>query len=204
MSARRVDLRALAAERGVDLDAALKELRGLYADVDARNAKNTAGLNLPCKSGCSSCCEDSVLLTRLEFYGIWDHLQTHCDDATLRQVVDDGLAVYARHADVIVQLTTAKDLTRLLRDVSFRCPVLDSAGRCQAYPMREVLGRLFGSSFNDEGGVYGCHLVGAHLAGQLVTLTKARPMASFVHTLPMAERQNIMPFYIHELYGSAA
>lgn len=201
--AHRVDLHALARAEGVDLDGALTGLRALYAEVDARNARNTASLDLPCKSGCSSCCEESVLLTRLEFFGIWDHVQTHLDDATRADIVERGLALYAAHADAIRALERARDLTRVLRGVRFRCPLLDAAGRCQAYDMREVLGRLFGASFNDEGGIYGCHLVGAHLADKLVTLSSARTMGSLVHGLPMTGRQNVMPFYIHALYARA-
>jgi hypothetical protein len=196
----RVDLHARAAQLGVDLESALGQLRALYREVDARNTRNTAALNLPCKSGCSACCEDAVLLTRLEFFGIWDHLQTHLDDVALQRVVDDGLALYRAHEALMNKLTVARDKTALLRGVHFRCPVLNAAGACQAYPMREVLGRLFGSSFNDDGGVYGCHLVGAHLADQLVTLVRARPMASHVHDLPMAETQHVMPYYVWELY----
>jgi hypothetical protein len=81
--------------------------------------------------------------------------------------------------------------------------MLDESGACRAYPWREINGRLFGCSFNDEGGVYGCHLVGAHLADQLVTLVRARPTATRVRTLPLGEKQQLYPFFIHSLYGRA-
>lgn len=203
----RVDLRARAAAQGVDLDRALDRLRALYADVDERNARNTADLALPCKSGCSSCCEESVLLTQLEFYGIWDFLQTTLSDAELRGVIDDARAAYEANRALIDVLSRPpppghKDHTALIRDLRFRCPVLDAAGGCRAYPMREMLGRLFGCSFNDEGGVYGCDLVGAHLGGKLVTLTRARPNARRVLELPLTDKQHVIPYWVHALYSA--
>jgi hypothetical protein len=211
MPSLRVDLEALAAAHGVDLAPALVALRALYAEVDERNHRNTAALDLPCKSGCSSCCEESVLLTRLEFYGVWDHVQRHADDETIARIVDEGLALYQRHRAVIEALERPPpagfvDHSHLLLDVKFRCPILDETGACRAYPMREIKGRLFGCSFNDENGIYGCHLVGAHLSAHLgdrpVTLVRARPMASRVHLLPLGKEQQLYPFYIHELYGA--
>lgn len=201
-----VDLHARAAAEGIDLSAALMDLRALYADVDARNERNTRNLALPCHQGCSACCEDSVLVTQLEFYGVWDHLQRHLDAVTLDRIIRDGLALYLRHRDVIEALSRPPpvgqvDHTRLLRGVSYRCPVLNEQGACLAYPMREMLGRLFGSSFNDERGIYGCDLVGIHLAGKTLKLVQARPMATLVHSLPLTTGQQLYPFYVHALYS---
>ena len=206
--AMRIDLHARAATDGVDLDAALAALAAIYADIDARNARNTASLALPCKSGCSACCEESVLVSELEFYAVWHHVQSTCDDAVIAGIVDEGLALYEKHKDVIDALERPpppghRDHTHLLRDVRFRCPMLDAAGACRAYAVREVKGRLFGCSFNDEGGVYGCDLVGAHLGDRLVTLVRARPAATRVSALPLGNKQQLYPFYIHALYGDA-
>ena len=203
----RVDLHALAEANGVDLASALRALGNYYDDIDARNQRNTASLDLPCKSGCSACCEESVLLTELEFYAVWNHMQATCDDDTLAGVIDEGLALHDKHRAVIEALQQPApagyvDHTHLLRDVRFRCPMLDAAGSCRAYPWREIKGRLFGCSFNDEGGVYGCGLVGAHLADKLVTLVRAKPAASRIHTMPLTDKQQLYPFYIHALYGA--
>jgi hypothetical protein len=198
----KIDLHALAARDGVDLASALRALGAIYADIDARNARNTASLKLPCKSGCSSCCEESVLVTPLEFYAVWDQLQRTVDDDTLSRIVSDGLALFEKYRAVIEALEQKKPVSLL--EVRFRCPMLDESGACRAYEWREIKGRLFGCSFNDEGGVYGCHLVGAHLADQIVTLVRARPAASRVHALPLTDKQQIYPFYIHALYGERA
>src|SRR2546428_8410332 len=100
----RVDLHALAAAEGVDLSAALARLLAIYADVDARNAANTRSLDLPCHRGCDMCCHDSVFLTPLEFYCVWDWVQGHLDDETRAQIVTRGLALYSQHRSLIEAL----------------------------------------------------------------------------------------------------
>lgn len=205
----RIDLDALALEQGVDLRAALAKLRALYAEVDERNERNTRDLALPCERGCDSCCHESVFLTPLEFYGAWDLLQREYDDETLDYVVEEGLRIYEENRELIEALSKpppegAKDHTGLARKLRFRCPLLGERGACLVYPMREMLARLFGCSFNDDGGIYGCHMVGAHLGGQTVRLVRARPMAMRVHDLPFTDHQQVYPYYIEQLYGSMA
>ena len=82
-------------------------------------------------------------------------------------------------------------------------PLLGPGGACSVYPRRELYARLFGCSFNDAGGVYGCHLVGDHLAGKQVTLLPARATARRLNELPLTELRQVYPFYIHALYGGA-
>lgn len=204
----RVDLDALAKARGCDdLEAAVRKLLELYAEVDERNRKNTAALDLPCQRGCSDCCHESVFLTPLEFFAAWAYLQETTDDETLARIIEDGLKIFADNRALIESFNRPPpkgqdDHTSLHKDLKFRCPLLDDTGGCRVYPVREILGRLFGCSFNGAGGVYGCHLVGAHLADQVVTLVRARPMAERVLDLPMTERQQVYPWYIYELYGA--
>ncbi len=201
-----VDLRAFAQERGVDLDAALAQLRDLYAETDARNAKNTAGMDLPCHQGCSSCCEEMVFLTPLEFLGAWDYLQANYSAAIVDQTVRQGLAIYERFRDEFEAFDQKppegeSDHTAIAVTVAFRCPLLSDEGTCRIYPMREILGRLFGCSFNDNRGIYGCDLSGAYFAGKTVTLSRARDCATQVHALPLTEKQSAYPAFIHLLYG---
>ena len=202
-----IDLHALAAADGVNLDDALTQLSALYDDIDRRNEVNVRGLDLPCNKGCSSCCEESVFLTPLEFFAIWDHVQTHLDHATRHQIIRDGLAIYARyekHINAFFQPPPPgeSDHFSIAKDVRFRCPYLDPAGACRVYPKRELLGRIFGCSFNDQHGIYGCHLVGAHLADQTVTLLKARPTARRIDDLPLTGIRQVHPWYLHWLFKS--
>lgn len=200
-----VDLHALAKESGVDLEPALERLRALYAETDARNAKNTEGMDLPCHQGCSSCCEEMVFLTPLEFLGAWDHLQSNYSADVVDETVRQGLAIYDHYREAFEAFGEAppegqKDHTAIAITVAFRCPLLSDEGTCRIYPMREILGRLFGCSFNDNRGIYGCGLSGDFFAGKTVTLARARDTAMQVHALPMTTTQSAYPAFIHALY----
>ena len=203
----RVDLHELAAEADVDLDAALTELRAMYDEVDARNAKNTAGLNLPCHRGCSMCCEESVFLTPIEFFGLWKHAQDTLSDEELDEIIASGLAIYEAQRERIEACNRPppageRDHFSIAKDLRFRCPYLSDEGACRVYPMREMFGRLFGCSFNDEdGGLYACHLVGKHLDGQTVTFLKARGTARRIDQLPLSGMRQVHPWYLHWIYG---
>ncbi len=204
----KIDLRALAREAGVDLDAAVAQLTSLYADVDRRNGTNTSTLDLPCRQGCDACCHESVFLTPLEFFAVWDYVQRHLGDATRQGIIERGLAIYEQESERILALEGPPppgetDHFAIARQLRFRCPLLGEDGACQVYPARELYARLFGCSFNAEGGVYGCHLVGAHLAGKTVTLVSAPRVARLLEELPLTGKRQVYPYYIDLLYGGA-
>ncbi|MBT6178866.1 MAG: hypothetical protein HOI23_16605 [Deltaproteobacteria bacterium] len=201
-----IDFHSVAEQVGVDLETALAGLRALYADIDKRNAQNTAGLNLPCHSGCDACCHESVFLTPLEFYGAWDWVQKNVPENERTLMIEQGLEIYAENETTIVELNQpakpgGPSHDALAKTLKFRCPLLRSDGLCGVYPMRELLARLFGCSFNSDGGVYGCHLVGTHLAGKLVTLLPADTTAKRIQDLPFTHKRQVYPYYIHQLYG---
>ncbi|MBI3179868.1 MAG: hypothetical protein HYZ27_09425 [Deltaproteobacteria bacterium] len=202
----RVDLDALAAGQGVNSREAIAALMKIYADVDARNAKNTPGLDLPCHRGCDACCHESVFLTPLEFYCVWDWVQTHLDDATRSAVVERGLELFEKNRALIEALegpppAGERDHLRVAQQLRFTCPLLGPDGACRVYPVREIYARLFGCSFNDEGGIYGCHIVAGHLAGKVVTLLPVRGTARRLNDLPLTHKRQVYPYYLHQLYG---
>ncbi len=204
MSYPKIDVRAVASAAGVDFDAVAAAVRALYAEVDARNADNTRGLELPCHRGCDACCKESVFLTPLEFLVAWDWAQEHLDEAARSRAIEAGLALYAQHEDLIVGLSDPArqhEHDALARQLRFVCPLLGEGGTCQVYPVRELLARLFGCSFNDDLGVYGCHLVGAHLAGKTVKLLPVRPTAARLAELPLTGKRQVYPYYFHLFYG---
>ena len=205
----RMDLEALARKLGVELPPALEDLRALYADVDLRNQGNVRDLDLPCHRGCDACCHESVFLTPLEFLGVWDFVQRELDDAIRDGMVRKGLRLYEENRDLILALLQkppggAADHLQIATQLKFRCPLLGRDGLCQVYSMRELYARLFGCSFNDEGGIYGCHLVGAHLAGRTVTLLPVRGTARRLQELPLTFMRQVYPYYINLLYGDRA
>lgn len=204
-----VDLHAHCAAQGIDLDDALARLRKVYDLVDEANARNTGGLDLPCHSGCSACCEDAVFMSELEFMALWHFCQTHVDDDERarmvhrsQRLVHDHAAVFAAMADRLAR--GEHDLTDLAMPLRLRCPILNDDGACQAYSWRELWGRLFGQSFNDEGGIYGCHLVGDHLIGRQVTLLPARATARRLLGLPLTRGSQLLPAWVVQWYGPGA
>lgn len=203
-----IDFHAIASKVGVNLEIAFEALRALYADVDARNEKNTKNLNLPCHRGCDACCHESVFLTPLEFYGAWDWVQNNVPDSERSRMIEAGLSIYEANCDTILALNKPPSPGEpshdaLARTLKFRCPLLGFDGVCGVYPMRELLARLFGCSFNAQGGVYGCHLVGDHLSGKLVTLLPAQGTAKRIQDLPFTHKRQVYPYYIHQLYGES-
>jgi len=201
-----VDLESLVAEEGIDLRAALVDLRSIYEDIDARNQKNTEDLELPCHRGCDACCHESVFLTPLEFFGAWDWIQRNLPKEVRWEIIDKGLALYEENLERIVALSGPvpegeRDHYSIARELRYRCPILGDDGSCRVYPMRELLARLFGCSFNSTGGVYGCDLVGAHLAGKVVTLVPADGTAKRLSRLPLTSGRQVYPYYIHSLFG---
>lgn len=203
----RVDLVAMAREVGVDLEAAFGELRALYDDVDARNTRNTRDLGLPCHQGCDACCHESVFLTPLEFFFVWHWGQENLSAEQRDAIVEEGLRLFAEHKALIDALEAPppvghKDHFAVARELRFRCPLLGATGACLVYPVRELYARLFGCSFNDVGGVYGCELVGAHLGGKTVTLVQLRPTARRLNELPLTGKRQVYPYYLALLYGA--
>lgn len=201
-----VDFVALAQKEGVDLMAAFTDLRALYDEVDARNAANTAGLNLPCHRGCDMCCHESVFVTPLEFFYMWHWAQANLPADLRDDIIRRGLALYASFADAIGALDApppagAADHLQIARQIRFTCPLLSASGDCTVYPVRELLARLFGCSFNDASGVYGCHLVAAHLAGKTVRLLPARATARRLSDLPLTFKRQVYPYYFNLLFG---
>ena len=92
-----VDFRAVASQVGVNLDEAFEALDAIYDDVDARNQANTRLLDLPCHRGCDACCHESVFLTPLEFYRVWDWVQVNVDAQARTVMIERALEAYAEN-----------------------------------------------------------------------------------------------------------
>lgn len=201
-----IDFFSLGEREGIDLQGAFAKLAQLYEEVDFRNQANTVSLNLPCHRGCDMCCHESVFLTPLEFFYVWHWAQNNLDSATREGMVRQGLSLYRKHQVTIEALNEAPpdgatDHFALVRDLKFRCPLLSAGGGCSVYPAREMAARIFGCSFNDQGGIYGCHLVSAHLKDQEVTLLPARPTLRRLKDLPLTSSRQVYPYYFQLLFG---
>jgi hypothetical protein len=202
-----VDFVKLLADVGVDFATARDGLSARYQELDRRNQRNVDKLELPCHAGCDACCHESVFVTPLEFVVAWDWAQTHLDQHWRDQVIDRALRLFADHGEAILAFDApppagAADHFAGARQLRFACPMLSDAGECSIYPVRELVARLFGCSFNDAGGVYGCELVGQKLGGQVVTLVSATRVVTLISELPLTGKRQVYPYYFHLLYGS--
>ncbi|MEM6274547.1 MAG: hypothetical protein AAF735_04830 [Myxococcota bacterium] len=199
----RIDIELLAAELEVDWTSTRAALLGLYEELDERLLQRTAGLNLPCHRGCSACCHESVFVTPLEFLLAWESVQQF-SDPEFYGIIERGLELYEENRDLIAALddpARADSHDAIARRLRFTCPMLGVDGACRIYEARELYARLFGCSFNDAGGIYGCALVGAHLAGQTVTLPATRVWASRLAELPLTFKRQVYPYWIAWLYA---
>ena len=200
-----VDFTALADALGIDLTAAFSDLAAVYTDVDARNQKNTRDLDLPCRRGCSDCCHESVFLTPLEFLYVWRYVQETLSEDERDAIIDEALALYAAHQKPIDGFLEPPpegegDHFAIARGLRFTCPFLDGEGACRVYPARELYARLFGASFNKQGGIYGCALVGESLGGRTVTLLAAEPQARRLAELPLTHMRQVYPWFFTWLF----
>jgi hypothetical protein len=202
----RLDLAKLARDQGADLADAYEGLWGLYLEVERRNETNTAELNLPCHNGCDACCHESVFLTPLELFCVWDWVQENYSDRERSEMVRRGLEIYEANRAAILALDEPppageRDHFSIARSLRFRCPLLGDDGACLVYPVRELYARLFGSSFSGDGAVYGCHRVGQALSGEEVTLLRVDRVAERLDALPLTSKRQVYPYYLHQLYG---
>ncbi len=180
-------------------------LLSLYAEVDAKVAETTKDLTLPCHAGCDACCHEAVFLTPLEFVVAYDYLSAHTGPAELASIVREATALYEHHQGLIDAFDVpppggAADHTDIARQLKFRCPLLAADGGCRIYPVRELYARLFGASFNAQGGIYGCHLVGEALVGQTLTLLNAASTAQRLSSFAHARKRQVFPHYFAHLW----
>jgi Fe-S-cluster containining protein len=186
-------------------------LRDIYASLDTRLRATTKNLALPCyepRDGCqtcSQCCHESVFLTPLEWLNVVDYAQTTFEPSLYETMIRDGLALYANNQATIDAFMHPppegeRDHFSLANALKFTCPLLGKDG-CSIYPAREILGRLFGQSFNKHGGIYGCALSGAFFGARTATLVKAEAWAVRLEALPLTGYRQVYPWFFKQTYG---
>jgi len=136
----------------------------------------------------------------------WGLAQAQLTAMELDAIVRSGLDIYAEQRERIEAFDQPgvggpEQRTALARALRFRCPLLGDDGACRVYPLRPLNCRLFGCSFNDELGIYGCDLVGQHLGGRTVTLLPARGTSRRLDALPLGQGRQVIPHFLQRLYG---
>lgn len=193
------------------LSRALEALRTLYGALDERLAATTARLSgLPCRGHndshghCSICCHESVFLTPLEWFFAVDYMQRTFSREELTETIVAAHKIYAEHKTNIDALSQPPpqgepDHFSIARHVRFTCPLLRPAG-CAVYPARELLGRLFGQSFNQQGGIYGCGLSGAFFGDRMATLVSMPAWTEQLCVLPLTHFRQVYPYWFAITY----
>jgi len=195
------------------LPRALEALKEIHTALDERIVKTTGNERLPCyepRDGCktcSRCCHESVFLTPLEWLGVVAYMQEHFTAEQLTLAINQATGLYRSNKETIDAFLLPpkkgeKDHFYLAKDLHFTCPLLGPDG-CTIYPAREILGRVFGQSFNPQGGIYGCELSGAHFGAREVTLVKAQAWAKLIEALPMTGYRQVYPWYFARTYNLA-
>ncbi len=173
------DLQRLGKALDVNLAAALSDLRQIFAELNQRIEAHASGYDLPCHAGCSACCNVAVRVSFLEYVAVVEALRKK-----------ELLADFVRRA-----LALDGDLP------AQRCPALSESGLCLAYASRPLVCRLFGLSFNEQGGLYACDMAGAQLAGQTLRLPRAQAVLQQVRALPLTEKIDTMAAFALMLRG---
>lgn len=187
----------------------IEALLSMYENLDKGLHRTTSALPLPCKdprSGrkhCADCCQESVYLTGLEWLAVVDYAQTQLAPALWHSVAQEMLQLYHQHSVLITQIQESAEPQRsvLAKQLRYKCPLLDDVTGCRVYPVREMLGRLFGQSVNKDGGIYGCSLSGAFFAGRELSLLSAEGWSRQLRSLPLTHSRHVYPYWFFVTYG---
>ena|GEM_PF-6499565 len=121
-----------------------------------------ASILLPCKEGCDACCHESVFLSAPEFLAVCNYLFEHREQAYREQLLQEMIALAEEFADELEFLESAPagfERDEVAARIKFRCPMLSENGSCSIYPVRELNGRTFGTSWDRKNSqAYGCSL----------------------------------------------
>lgn len=172
----------------VDLAQTLAQLQALFARTDRRLEQRSANFDLPCRAGCSACCNAAVRITALEYLAVVEALRSAGE---LPIFLHRALAIDDDNGDLIHSNAAQQS-----------CPALSAQGLCLAYAARPLVCRLFGHSFDDDDRLYACDLVGKHLNGKQVQLPRARPILQEIRALPLTEKVDSLAGFVR-LFSAA-
>jgi Fe-S-cluster containining protein len=182
----------------------LERMRALYDEVDRDVAKESAGLELPCKAGCDACCHEAVFLSAPEFLVVASHLIEHRTQEELRALLAEMSVLAERFEDELLlleELTAGSERDEVAARVKFRCPLLGADGCCTIYPARELNARTFGLTWDSaRGHPFGCELTHGRLrvlppevGPRLFDAREAR--RKLVAVVPGTERVRVYPWW---------
>ncbi len=172
----------------------VKGLTHLYGVIGKVEEKARKEQNLPCKAGCSWCCENStVLLTQAEWLIVLRFLKA-ADRKRTRKLLRRCLIAHKKYAGVVKRITENQTLADgYASEIALPCPFLDESV-CGVYEARPHDCRLFGSSFREEG-LYACHLVEDALVGRSVELPRYESSGQLIQLYPLTELRQVFAYW---------
>ena len=121
-----------------------RDARDLYSWLaEATEAVDRTIPALPCKAGCSSCCEGPLFrVTEAEYRAF----VSRTPPAELARLRERAAEAYGTHQGALEQLAArwAGAEVPAPEGLPGRCPALDEAGMCEAYAGRPAVSRLYG------------------------------------------------------------
>lgn len=131
----------------------IERVRALYRSIDAEVETRAASFDLPCHSGCDACCHEAVFLSAPEFLVVVAELLTSQDSSVLHQIREEMEKLAERFSDELELLDAIEggpERDEVAARIKFRCPLLDSGGRCSVYGSRELNARTFGLTWDER------------------------------------------------------
>jgi len=177
----------------------IKGITHLYGMMGRAEEQSEHDNGLPCKAGCSWCCENiTVLLTHAEWMVIVQFLK-FAEPKMARKVLRKALISYKKNQEVVDQITADQDQAEVLAaNVPGACPMLEE-GLCVIYEARPHDCRMYGCSFQGEE-MFACHLVIDAVAGKSVTAPDYEASARLLNLYPRTDvRQTFAYWAKHHL-----
>lgn len=107
---------------------------------------------LPCKAGCSHCCEQTMFrVTEAEWQALRRYLEAVLDPAATAEFRARVREVYGPQRDQLEELAAFWNGTELgapgapMEGLKTRCPFLSATGECGVYEVRPLVCRAYGS-----------------------------------------------------------
>jgi Fe-S-cluster containining protein len=172
----------------------IKGITHLYGMMSRAEEQAERGNALPCKAGCSWCCENvTVLLTHAEWTVIVQYLKA-ADPKIARKVLRKALIEHKKSKDVVDQISADQDnAEEIAASIKSPCPMLEN-GQCTIYEARPHDCRMYGCSFRSED-LNACHLVLDAVAGKSVTLPTYEASAQILGCYPRTDLRQTFAYW---------
>jgi Fe-S-cluster containining protein len=170
----------------------ITHLYGMMGRVQEQAERDNA---LPCKAGCSWCCENvTVLLTHAEWMVVLQFLKA-AEPKLVRRLLRRALVDYKKHKELVDQITADQEHAEELgAQLEGGCPMLLEDGLCGIYEARPHDCRMYGCSFLGEE-MFACHLVLDAVAGKSVTAPDYEASARILAQYPRTELRQTFAYW---------